>query len=84
MRQVDRAGHARAGGKSLPRLFAADRRPGRASLVANVSVQMPSEAEHHAQDVLGDHVGEQTSHVGELARMLDQLGKQIVLQTGRG
>ena len=40
--------------------------------------------EHHAQHVLGDHVGVQPAHVGQHDRMLDQLGKHIVFQAGGG
>ena len=79
-RAVDVADVAGTGFKPRPRRFAADRLPAALGLVAEISRQIPGEAENVTHDVVGNHVVEQAPHVAQSAGMLDQRGKQVVLQ----
>jgi hypothetical protein len=62
----------------------ADRTPDSLVLPPDVGVQMSRETQDVAEDVIGDHIGEDAAHVADLARMRNELGKQIVFQAGSG
>ena len=53
-------------------------------LIADVAVEVSGEAQNVAEDVIGNHVGVQSPHVGQHAGVLGQLGEHVVLQAGRG
>jgi hypothetical protein len=46
-------------------------------------MQVPGEAEDVAHHLVGDHVAEETSHVGHDARMVDQGREHVMLQADR-
>ncbi len=53
-------------------------------LLADIAVQIASEAEDEAEDVVGDDIVKQSAHIGELAGMFDQFGEDIMFEAGGG
>src|SRR5262245_14436184 len=81
--EVDRADLARPGRKADACFFSTHWSPMVMQLVADVRMQVASEADDVAHDLVGDHVREEPAHVGQYTGMLDECRKQIVFQTGR-
>ena len=52
-------------------------------LLADVRVQVAGETEDIAHHLVGDHVTEKATRVGEDAGVFDELGKHVVLEAGR-
>ena len=53
------------------------------SLLADVRVQVAGEAEHVAHHLVGDHVAEESPHVGQDARVRLQRGEHVMFEAGR-
>ena len=84
MREVDRTAFARPGSEGRPPALAANGVPTSFFLPADVGVQIAAEAGDVAEDLIGDGIGEQAPHVGELARVIDEGGEDVVLEAGGG
>ena len=83
MPAVDLADEGGAGGEVRAARFSADRLPMPGPLLVAVQVQVPCEAQHEPQHVVGDHVGVKAAHVAQPARMLDERVEHVVLEAGR-
>jgi hypothetical protein len=83
MGQIDGVHHARPGREVHAGRFAAGGVPTPGRLPTNIKVQVAGEAEQIAQHLVGDDVGENSPHVGQQARMVDQRGKHVMLEAGR-
>ncbi len=73
----------RPGQKSESSGFAPDGRPETFRLIADVGVQVADEAEHHAQDMIGDDIGEEPFHIRQDGGMRDEFGEHEVFQAHR-
>lgn len=63
---------------------AADRLPASFTLLIAVQVQVSRKCQHIPQNVIRDDIGEDPSHIGQHARVFNQLGKDVMLEAGSG
>ena len=62
----------------------ADGLPDRMGLLTNVAMQVAGETEYEAEHMVGDDIVEQAAHICELAGVIGQFRKNVVLQAGSG
>ena len=83
MPAVDLTDESGSRGEVGPSRFSADRFPVPNPLLVAVQMQVPRKTQHKSQHVVGNHIGEESAHVAQLARVLDQRVEHVVLETGR-
>lgn len=87
MGAVDGAGDSGTGGEvgeGSVGVGCADGGPLTGGLAAEVEVEVSREAEKVADDVIGDDVGVESTHVGERAGMVDEFGEEVMFEAGGG